>query len=113
MRRNPAIMVFVILAALLVPTGARAVLAAQDIQAADPVIVRIDGSAILQSQMRKLAALQVLTQSVPDGRDRLVHELIGQWIVISDAKASGFPEPSAQLVDVEEAKVAEPFGGSE
>src|ERR1700679_1521595 len=53
MRRNPAIMVFATLAALLVPTGARAFLSAQDIQAADPVIVRIDGSVILQSQMRK------------------------------------------------------------
>jgi hypothetical protein len=112
MRRNSAIMVFV-LVALVVPAGARASRAAQGSPAADPVIVRIEGSVILQSQMSKLAALQMLTQGVPDSRDRLIQELIEQWIVMSDAKGAGFPEPSAQLVDVEEAKVTDQLGGSE
>jgi hypothetical protein len=113
MRRNSAIMVL-ILATLLVCTGARAARAAQSGEAADPVVVRIEpGGVILQSQVTKLSALQVMTQGIPDSRDRLIQELIDQWIVMNDAKESGFPEPSGQLVDIEEAKLASQFGSSE
>jgi len=116
MRRNSAIMVS-LLATLLVPTGARASRAsraAQSGEATDPVVVRIEpGGVILQSQVTKLGALQVLTQGIPDSRDRLIQELIDQWIVMNDAKESGFPEPSGQLVDIEEARLAGQFGNSE
>jgi hypothetical protein len=116
MRRNSAIVVF-LMAALLVPASARAFRssgAAQSGEATDAVVVRIDGGgAILQSQVTKLGALQTLTQGIPDSRDRLIQELIDQWIVMNDAKESGFPAPSGQLVDIEESKVSGQFGSSE
>ncbi len=112
MRHNPAIMVF-ILATVVVSRDARASRSAQSSQATDPVVVHIQGSVILESQVKELSALQVLTQGVPDSRDRLVQELIEQWIVTADAMESGFPSPSSQLVDIEEARLAGQFPNSE
>lgn len=111
MRHNSAIIVF-ILATVVVPASARTSRSAQSSQATDPVVVRIEGSVILESQVRELSALQVLTQGVPDSRDRLVQELIEQWIVLADAKESGFPAPSGQLVDIEEGRLGAQFADS-
>ena len=112
MRHNPAIMVF-ILATFLVSRAPGLPVPPKAVRRRIPVVVHIQGSVILESQVKELSALQVLTQGVPDSRDRLVQELIDQWIVMADAMESGFPSPSSQLVDIEEARLAGQFPSSE
>jgi hypothetical protein len=42
-----------------------------------------------------------------------VKELIEQWIVLNDAKESGFPAPSGQVVDAQETQITNQVGGSD
>ena len=79
----------------------------------DRIVARIEGDIILQSQMRELAAFQQLVDGRAESDDRLLSELIEQWIVETEANESHFPQPAQSEVDREMARLSSQLGSSE
>src|ERR1019366_9391255 len=67
----------------------------------DRIVARIEDDIILQSQVRELGAFQQLIAGHAESDDRLLSELIEQWVVQTEATASHFPGPAQPEVDRE------------
>jgi hypothetical protein len=65
----------------------------------DGVAARIEDDVILESEVRELAAFQVLSDGQAKPRNELLRELADQWIVRGEANTAKFPFPSADEVE--------------
>lgn len=82
-------------------------------QVVDRIVARIEDDIILQSQVRELAAFQQLIDGQAESDDKLLQELIEQWVVASEATASHFPQPAQFEVDREMARLVGQFASPE
>jgi hypothetical protein len=75
----------------------------------DRIVARIEDDIILQSQVRELGAFQQLVDGQAESDDKLLKELIEQWVVATEANASHFPQPAQFEVDREMARLVSQF----
>ena len=79
----------------------------------DRIVARIEDDIILQSQVRELGAFQQLIEGHAESDDKLLAELIEQWVVQTEATASHFPQPAQSEVDRELARLTAQFASPE
>jgi hypothetical protein len=79
----------------------------------DRIVARIEGDIILLSQVRELGAFQQLIEGRAESDDRLLAELIEQWMVQTEATESHFPQPAQPEVDRELARLTAQFASLE
>ena len=112
MRR--AIFIFVLLlAAIRTPLSYGGSAPPQSTRVVDRIVARIEGDIILQSQVRELGAFQQLIEGHAESDDKLLEELIQQWVVETEATASHFPQPAQSEVDRELTRLREASGSPE
>jgi len=80
---------------------------AQSGRVVDRIVARIEGDIILQSQVRELGAFQQLVEGHTESDEKLLNELIEQWVVSTEASTSHFPEPAQSEVDRELTRLRE------
>jgi parvulin-like peptidyl-prolyl isomerase len=85
----------------------------QSARVVDRIVARIEGDIILQSQVRELGAFQQFIEGHADGDDKLLEELIEQWVVETEATASHFPQPAQSEIDRELTRLREHFANPE
>jgi hypothetical protein len=85
----------------------------QSTRVVDRIVARIEGDIILQSQVRELGAFQQLIDGHLESDDKLLQELIEQWIVETEATASHFPQPAKSEVDRELLRIGQQFPSPE
>lgn len=76
----------------------------------DRIVARVEEDIILQSQVSQLGAFQKLVDGSSESDDKLVNELIEQWIVQTEASSTHFPEPAKSEVDREMGRLGGQFG---
>jgi hypothetical protein len=79
----------------------------------DRIVARIEDDIILLSQIRELGAFQKLVEGHAEGDDRLLAELMEQWMVQTEATASYFPQPAQSEVDREMTRLQSQFASPE
>jgi hypothetical protein len=79
----------------------------------DRIVARIEDDILLQSQVRELGAFQQLVDGQAESDDKLLKELIEQWVVATEADASHFPQPAQFEVDREMARLVSQFANVE
>jgi len=109
MRRVLFIFVWILLLGIAFPAIAARVAQQQTGRVVDRIVARIEGDIILMSQVRELGAFQQLIEGQPESDDRLLRELIEQWIVQTEATESRFPPPAQSEVDRELARLVAQF----
>ncbi len=75
----------------------------------DRIVARIEGDIILQSQMRELGAFQKLIDGHAESDDKLLTELVEQWMVQTEGATMHFPAPAKSEVDRELARLTGQF----
>jgi hypothetical protein len=85
----------------------------QSARVVDRIVARVEDDIILQSQVRELGAFQQLIENHADSDDKLLDELIEQWVVETEASASHFPQPAQSEVDRELTRLRESFANHE
>lgn len=90
-----------VLIALQAPRASAGLPPPQSSRVVDRIVARVEGDIILQSQLRELGALQQLIDGRAESDDKLLEELIEQWVVETEATASHFPQPAQSEVDRE------------
>jgi hypothetical protein len=95
------------------PQAFRGSAAPQSAHVVDRIVARIEEDIILQSQVRELGAFQQLIESHAESDDKLLDELIQQWVVETEATASHFPQPAQTEVDRELTRLRESFANPE
>jgi hypothetical protein len=109
-----AIFIFVLLlAAARTPQAFGDSALAQSTRVVDRIVARIEGDIILQSQVRELGAFQELIEGHAESDDKLLEELIEQWVVETEATASHFPQPAQSEIGREFTRLREHFGNPE
>lgn len=83
----------------------------QSTRIVDRIVARVEGDIILLSQVRELGAFQQLVDGRSETDDKLLKELIEQWVVETEATASHFPEPAQSEVDRELTRLQDHLGG--
>jgi parvulin-like peptidyl-prolyl isomerase len=78
----------------------------------DRIVAHIEDDILLLSQVRELGAFQQLVDSHAESDDKLLQELIEQWMVETEATASHFPQPAQSEIDRELARLKEHFANS-
>jgi hypothetical protein len=79
----------------------------------DRIVAHIESDIILQSQLRELGAFQQLIEGRAESDDRLLAELIEQWVVQTEATTSKFPQPAQSEVSREATRIAGQFTSPE
>jgi hypothetical protein len=113
MRRATSIFVLTLLFVAASPAIARLTAQGQRGRVVDRIVARIEGDIILLSQVRELGAFQQLVEGRAESDNRLLAELIEQWMVQTEANESHFPQPAQAEVDRELARLVEQFGSPE
>jgi parvulin-like peptidyl-prolyl isomerase len=109
-----AIFTFVLLlAAARAPQAFGGSSPSQSARVVDRIVARIEDDIILQSQVRALGAFQQLIEGHAESDDKLLDELIEQWVVETEATASHFPRPAQSEVDRELTRLRENFANPE
>ncbi len=85
----------------------------QSARVVDRIVARIEEDIILQSQVRELGAFQQLIEGHAESDDKLLDELIEQWVVETEATAAHFPQPAQSEVDRELARIVGQFASPE
>jgi hypothetical protein len=85
----------------------------QSARVVDRIVARIEDDILLLSQVRELGAFQQLVDGRAESDDKLLQELIEQWMVDTEATASHFPQPAQSEIDRELARLKEHFANSE
>ncbi len=85
----------------------------QSARVVDGIVAHIEGDIILESQVRELGAFQKLIEGHAESDDKLLAELIEQWVVETEATASHFPQPAVSEVDRELARLMGQFANPE
>jgi parvulin-like peptidyl-prolyl isomerase len=65
----------------------------------DRIAARVENDVILMSDVRELSRYQQLVDGKTESDEQLLDRLIDQWIVRTEAEASGFPQPSEEDVN--------------
>jgi parvulin-like peptidyl-prolyl isomerase len=84
----------------------------QSARVVDRIVARIEDDIILQSQVRELGAFQQLIEGHAVSDDKLLDELIEQWVVETEATTSHFPQPAQSEIDRELARITGQFAVS-
>jgi hypothetical protein len=113
MQRVTSIFAWILLFAARPPANAGRMAQGQTARLVDRIVARIEGDIILLSQIRELGAFQQLVEGRAEDDDRLLAELIDQWMVQTEATESHFPQPAQSEVDRELARVVGQFGSPE
>jgi parvulin-like peptidyl-prolyl isomerase len=113
MRRLIPIFALVFAAASVAPPSFGNAATPQSGRVVDRIVARIEGDIILQSQVRELGALQQLIDGHAESDDKLLDELIQQWVVETEASASHFPQAAQSEIDRELARLREHFSSPE
>jgi hypothetical protein len=79
----------------------------------DRIAARVENDVILMSDLRELSRYQQLVDGKTESDEQLLDRLIDQWIVRSEAEASGFPQPSEEDVNREMEQLLRSFGSPE
>jgi parvulin-like peptidyl-prolyl isomerase len=109
-----AILIFVLLASVArAPQSFGAAAQPQSGHVVDRIVARVEDDIILQSQVRELGAFQQLIEGKAESDDKLLEELIEQWVVETEATASHFPQPAQSEVDRELARIKQQFATPE
>jgi len=109
-----AMIIFVLLSALAgAPQALSGSAPLQSTREVDRIVARIEDDIILQSQVRELGAFQKLVDGHAESDDKLLEELIEQWMVETEATASHFPQPAQSEVDRELTRLREHFADPE
>lgn len=109
-----AVFIFVLLLAMARgPQSFGASAPPQSARVVDRIVARIEDDIILQSQVRELGAFQQLIEGHAESDDKLLEELIQQWVVETEATASHFPQPAQSEVDRELTRLREHFASPE
>jgi parvulin-like peptidyl-prolyl isomerase len=112
MRR--AIIIFVsLLAIACAPLAFGSSAPRQSTRVVDRIVARVEDDIILQSQVRELGAFQQLIDGHSEGDDKLLEELIEQWMVETEATGSHFPQPVQSEIDRELTRLKEHFASPE
>jgi parvulin-like peptidyl-prolyl isomerase len=85
----------------------------QSARVVDRIVAHIEGDIILQSQVRELGAFQELIDGHAESDDKLLEELIEQWVVETEATASHFPQPAQSEIERELTRLREQFANPE
>ncbi len=85
----------------------------QSARVVDRIVARIEGDIILLSQVRELGAFQQLIEGHAESDDKVLDELIEQWVVETEATASHFPQPAQSEIDRELARLMGNFASPE
>jgi hypothetical protein len=85
----------------------------QSARIVDRIVARIEDDIILLSQVRELGAFQQLVDGYAESDDKLLQELIEQWMVETEATASHFPQPAQSEIDRELTRLKEHFANPE
>jgi peptidyl-prolyl cis-trans isomerase SurA len=103
----------IVVLVLVSPAIAGKAVQPQTARVVDRIVARIEGDIILLSQVRELGAFQQLVEGKAESDDRLLAELIEQWIVDTEATESRFPQPAQSEVDRELARLAAQVGSQD
>jgi len=106
-----AIVIFVLL--VFAPRPPLAFRARAQSRVVDRIVARIEGDIILESQVRELGTFQQLVEGHAESENKLLSELIEQWVVETEANASHFPQPAQSEVDRELARLTGEFANPE
>jgi hypothetical protein len=82
-------------------------------QTIDGVAARIEEDILTESELRELAAFQMLVDGQPKTRAELIRELADQWIVRGDANTAKSPRPSPADVDRANSEFMKQFKSAE
>ncbi len=74
-------------------------------QVVDRIVAHIEDDIITLSEVRELAAYQQLVDGHAEPDDRILNELIEQWVVNNEATATQFPQPAESEVNREVARI--------
>jgi parvulin-like peptidyl-prolyl isomerase len=113
MRHRISIFALLVLLFAAAPADARRTTQAQTARVVDRIVARVEGDIILLSQVRELGAFQQLIEGRAESDDRLLAELIEQWMVQTEATESRFPQPAQSEVDRELARLSAQFSSPE
>ena len=75
----------------------------------DRIAARVENDVILMSDLRELSRYQQLVDGKTESDEQLLDRLIDQWIVRTEAEASGFPQPSEEDVNREMERLLRSF----
>lgn len=78
-------------------------------QVIDRILARVEDDIILLSERRELAAYQQLIDGHAEPEDRLLNELIEQWVVTNEAATAQFPQPADSEVNREIQRIQDSF----
>jgi hypothetical protein len=78
-------------------------------QVVDRIVAHVEDDIILLSEQRELAAYQQLVDGQAEPDDKLLSELIEQWVVNNEATQAHFPQPAASEVDREVGRIENSF----
>jgi hypothetical protein len=84
-----------------------------DTQQVDGVAARIEDDIITESEVRELAAFQLLVDGKSKPRAELIRELSDQWLIRSEATATKYAQPPAADVDRAYAEFVKQFPSPE
>jgi hypothetical protein len=90
-----------------------AITAPPDPRMIDAVAVRIEDDIITESEVRELAAFQLLVDGRSKPREELIRELVDQWILQGEARVANYQPPSEQEVDQAFGQLVEKFSSPE
>jgi parvulin-like peptidyl-prolyl isomerase len=85
----------------------------QSARVVDRIVARVEDDIILLSQVRELGAFQQLIEGHAESDDKVLDELIEQWVVETEATASHFPQPAQSEVDRELTRLRGNFASPE
>jgi len=74
-------------------------------QVVDRIVAHIEDDIITQSEVRELAAYQELVDGHAESDDRVLNELVEQWVVNNEATAAQFPPAAESEVSREVARI--------
>ncbi len=78
-------------------------------QVVDRIVARIEDDILTLSEVRELGRYQQLLEGRAASEDRLLAQLLDQWIVNAEATAARFPRPSDAEVSRELARLEQQF----
>ena len=108
--------IFIFVSLMATPVAPQALSGSSHLQSTrvvDRIVARIEDDIILQSQVRELGAFQQLIDGHSESDDKLLEELIEQWIVETEAATSHFPAASKSEVDRELLRIRQQFASPE
>jgi peptidyl-prolyl cis-trans isomerase SurA len=113
MRRANPIFVWILSFVTASPAMVCAPAQGQTGRVVDRIVARIEGDIVLLSQVRELGAFQQLVEGRAESDDRLLAELVEQWMAQTEATESHFPQPAQSEVDREIARLTARVGSPE